>query len=124
MTKFAAGSNLTGHPLIIFQILTFLDTHPDLSIQAKKEILFHIFRELHGLYREGEHKERIGLLRVKFRGFQDDCISNIDGEREATPIVNTQRNLLDELELDMGDLISDLKILNEAKMGIVTEPSW
>jgi hypothetical protein len=124
MTKFVSGSNLTGHALIIFQNVTFLDSHPELSVQARKNCLFTIFRELYGGYGNGKYKDDIQTLRDKFRTFQDSCLVAMDGEQYYSPEINRLRNNIDDIELDLGKIIFELKILNEAKMGIVSEPTW
>lgn len=127
MPKFAAGLNLTGHPLIIFQAITFLHNHPELPIQARKNTLFDIFSELHGLYgrdKDQKYKKELDEMGVLFDEFQSACYNLIDGDEYSSPLINQQRNSLDKIQLRLKDFIVELQILKEARMGIVSEPTW
>ncbi len=124
MSKFVSGVNLTGHPLIIFQADIFLLNHPEMTIQPRKDTLFFIYTQLHSMYREGKYKDELASLRKEFKEFQDICLNKLDGDEYSSTIINERRNKLDDVELKLADLIYDLGILKEARMGIVTEPTW
>lgn len=111
------GGNLTGHPYIIFLAVTFLHNHPELPIQARMNSLSDIYSELHGLYGEGQYKDRLKEIGDSIEDLQKVMINKIDGDEYQSVYINKQRAELFKIQKKIKGLIVEMGILREASYG-------